>query len=284
MNRFFATTALSLLCAAGVAAGADPAVTIGSTAPSERRTFAFESPGVVAEVLVKDGDRVRKGQTLARQEGRMDQQELEVRRIDAESVVEIEAARKEHELRKIQYERKKTAPEGFSPTEIEEARITMELAELKIAEAEQKKKQAQAVYMRQLVKVELGELVSKIDGIVEKVNVDAGEMADPQKPEGAISVVNNDPLWVELPLLATWQVARLAVGQELQVRYKIDPPDTWKPAKIIFISPVADARAGTQLVRLELPNSENRSSGLDVEVKLPPELTVDPAAKTAANN
>lgn len=266
------------------ASAAAPAVVTarGFTQPSERRTLAFEGPGVIAEVLVKEGDPVKVGQVLMKQESRMDRHELEVRRIDAESTVEIEAARKEYDLRKVQYERKTKAGEGaFSPSEVEEALITMELAELKIREAEQKHKQAKVVYERQGVKVALMELPSKIEGVVEKINVDAGEMADPQKPEGAISVVKNDPLWVEVPLLESWQVAKLKPGQVLDVRYRIDAPDAWKKAKIIFIAPVADARSGTQAVRLELPNPDGRASGLDMEVKLPAELAVEP---TALNN
>ncbi|MCS7034367.1 MAG: efflux RND transporter periplasmic adaptor subunit, partial [Phycisphaerae bacterium] len=173
---------------------------------------------------------------------------------------------------------------GYSPQEIEEARITMEVAELKVREARQKKQQAQAIYERQATKVELMDLVSLIDGIVEKVNVDAGEMADPQKPEGAISVVKNDPVWVEVALLETWQAARLRPGQELLVRYTIDKPDAWQKARVIYVAPVADASSAKQAIRLEMPNPEGRASGLEVEVKLPAELTVSPLEKTAANN
>jgi RND family efflux transporter MFP subunit len=234
---------------------------------------------VVSEVLVREGDEVKVGQMLMKQEARMDEFELEIRRIDAESTVELESARKEFDLRKVQYERRSTAGEGaYSPAEIEEALITMELAELKIREAEQKNLQAKAVYERQKVKVDLMDITANIDGIVERINVDAGEMADPQKPEGAISVVKNDPLWVEVQLLETWKVARLRVGQELDVRYTIDPPDKWHKARIIFISPVADARAGTQPIRLEMPNPEHRASGLDVLIRLPAELAVEPTA------
>lgn len=253
-----------------------------------RRTFSFEAPGVVAEVMVVEGDVVKTGQPLMRQESRMDEAELEVRKIDADSVVEIEAAQKEYDLRKLQYERKKEGAAdgmtGYSQQEVEEAKITMELALLKIQEATQKKTQAQAVLKRQQTKVDLMKLTSQIDGVVEKISVDAGEMADPQKPEGAISVVKNDPLWVEIPLLETWQVAKLKVGQELDVRYTIDSADQWQKAKIIFISPVADSRSASQAVRLELPNPNKRYSGLEMQVKLPAELAKPTSGSTAAGN
>jgi len=286
MNRLLSAT-LFLATTSAIAIAAEPATVGAVTQPSARHTLAFEGAGIVAQVLVKDGDTVKVGQPLVKQETRMDEAEAEIRRIDAESQIEGQAAEKEFQLRKVQYERKAGGGDGaYSTQEVEEARITMEVADLKRAEAKNKKDQAIAVYGRQKVKLELMQIVSNIDGIVEKISVDAGEMADPQKPEGAISVVKNDPLWVEVPLLKAWQVARLSPGQELPVRYTVDKADAWQKAKIIFIAPVADARSGTQAVRLELANPENRASGLDVELKLPPELLTDPTAPvgTAANN
>lgn len=276
ISRRMATAILtfaSLAAPVGVAVGQSASNVIsGYTQPSERRTQSFESAGVILEVLVKEGTAVKEGDLLMRQDDRMDRQELEVRRIDAESTIEIDSAVKEFELRKVQYERKASAPQGvgFSAAEVEEAKIAMELAELKIAEARQKNLQAKAVYERQKVKVEVMSLPSRIDGVVEKISVDAGEMADPQKPEGAISVVKTDPLWVELPLMTTVQAARLRAGQELDVRYPGDGADAaWRKAKVLYVSPVADARSGTQAVRLELPNPDNRAAGLDVDVRLP---------------
>jgi multidrug efflux pump subunit AcrA (membrane-fusion protein) len=300
ISKKIASAIVAGLCASGVVATGQPApeqprtattpsaTARGFTQPSQRVAHAFDSSGVVLEVLVKEGDKVTRGQPLVRLDDRMDRQELEVRRIDAESRVEIESAQKEYELRKVQYERKSTAPEGFSATEIEEARITMELAALKVAEAEQKRKQAMAVFQRQQYKVELMSMLSRIDGVIERISVDPGEMADPQKPEGVISVVNNNPLWVEMPLLPTWQAAKLeAMAKrapvELEVRYVLDGPDApWKKAKLIFIAPTANVGAGMQPVRLELANDEGRSSGLDMEVRLPPELAVDPNNPTAS--
>lgn len=277
-TAILAITPLTLVATATMgqgspAGGATPAnLVAGYTQPSERRTQTFESAGVIFEVLVKEGDIVKQGDVLMRQDDRMDRQELEVRRIDAESTVEVDSAVKEFQLRKVQYDRKASAPQGvgFSAAEVEEAQIAMELAELKIAEAKQKNLQAKAVYERQKLKVELMSLPSRIDGIVEKISVDAGEMADPQKPEGAISIVKIDPLWVELPLMTTAQAAMLKPGQELDVRYLADGESAaWRKAKVIYVAPVADARSGTRSVRLELPNPEALAAGLDVEVRLP---------------
>jgi multidrug efflux pump subunit AcrA (membrane-fusion protein) len=109
-------------------------------------------------------------------------------------------------------------------------------------------------------------LVSRFDGTIRKVDAAVGEVSDPQKP--SITVVSNDPLWVEtkLPISVT---ADLKMGQSLQVRYLGE--DKWREAKIIFFDPIADAtiEGGAQLVHLELPNPEGRRAGQSMAVKLP---------------
>jgi hypothetical protein len=50
------------------------------------------------------------------------------------------------------------------------------------------------------------------------------------------------------------------------------------------VAPVADARSGTQPVRLEMPNTDGRAAGLDVQVKLPPELAVGAAGVDLTRN
>ena len=110
-------------------------------------------------------------------------------------------------------------------------------------------------------------------GIVQKVNFDIGEMSDPQNKDGAIVVVRNDPLWVEIRGLTTMQVATLKIGDKLQVSLSgMTLPDKWQEAAIDYITPVADPGADRQLVRLELPNPDGRGAGLRMELKMTDQL------------
>ena len=84
--------------------------------------------------------------------------------------------------------------------------------------------------------------------------------------------MKNDPLYVEIRGLTTLQVSTLRVGEKLQVRYNNDPDNAWKDAEIIYITPVADAGADRQLVRLKLPNSDNRPAGLRMTLNWPDKL------------
>ena len=92
-------------------------------------------------------------------------------------------------------------------------------------------------------------------------------MTDPQKP--VMTVVQNDPLWVEF-YLPTTESVKLNVGQKMEVKYVNS--DQWLPATVIYRAPVAEASAGMQKLRLELKNPNHIDAGLQVQVKLPPEL------------
>jgi multidrug resistance efflux pump len=125
------------------------------------------------------------------------------------------------------------------------------------------------------VKVVQKKLLAPISGIVSKVELHPGEGTDLTKPAG-IQIVQNDPLWVEVDI--PWQKAdALRMGQTLDVRYT-DPADRgeWMQAKVIAMSPIADAASNQRPVRLELPNKNLRESGLQVQVKLPDNLAAAP--------
>jgi len=133
---------------------------------------------------------------------------------------------------------------------------------VKIAQLEREVNQRKALQQR--VKVEQMTVLSPVNGFVEQIELEVGDMTDPQKP--VITIVQNDPLKVEF-FIPTSQSQKLKVGQELQVRYPGE--EAWKPAQVKFKSPVADTASDTQKIGLEMANSENRDAGLQVQVKLP---------------
>jgi multidrug resistance efflux pump len=145
--------------------------------------------------------------------------------------------------------------------------------------------QAEAALMAQSeqAKIDTMRIVAPFDGTVLKIISHAGETSDPHSPDGAIQVVKNDPLYVEVGELTTKQAAVLKIGQTLRVRY----PDetTAHEATVIYRAPQADARSDTQAVRLSMPNPENRDSGMHVIVELPPDVAgaAVPAAPIAGN-
>jgi RND family efflux transporter MFP subunit len=251
----------------------------GITVPSKRHQMSLKVPDVVREVHVKAGDVVKKGQLLLSEDTREEEINLKIIKSEADSDVVLKAAdvaikaaevtkkNREVELGRVkQMYTDKVA--GIS--ELNKAELDVELAGLEIEKAKldlekakielnQRKFQAD----RQAVLIERMRINAEFDGEVEEILVKEGEVLDPQKP--AIVVVKLDPLWVEvhLPVEIT---ANLKVGQELEVLY--GGQDKARKAKVFYLNPVADAGAGTQQVRMELPNPENRRAGMQVQVNV----------------
>jgi Cu(I)/Ag(I) efflux system membrane fusion protein len=110
-------------------------------------------------------------------------------------------------------------------------------------------------------------LFSPVDGTVKAINIQEGEIVDPNKPDGAITLVTNNPLWVEVKVSSA-QAVGLKLGDSAMVSYQYNPND-WLKAKVIYLDPEIDAASDKETVRLELNNDDNTRSGLWVNVKLP---------------
>jgi RND family efflux transporter MFP subunit len=264
------------------AAAAPTDITVGGiTKPSLHSKLALPQFGKVMELPVKEGDAVKKDQVLLRQDDRQERAALEALRLEAESTVRIEAAEADLKIKQVQHKRLQdlAANGNANPTEVEEAwvKVVYADAQVKIAKLENQKNKYE--FERQNAKVDQMTLKSEFDGVVETIDVQVGEVTDPQKP--VMTVVKNDPLWVEF-FLPTVQSSKLKVGQQLEVRYLGDNQQ-WQPAKIIYKAPVADAASDTQKMRLEMANATMTDTGLQVLVRLPANIgpAVQPAASAA---
>lgn len=255
------------VCVAAAEPGSAEPREPGHTYPSERSEHTLKIPDIVMEVKVKEGDPVKAGDVLAVLDDREEQIKLEIIKSEAESNAAVNAATATLGQKKVEVERYTqmfAAGKAASQYELDRAKLEVSLAEADLEKAKLQKKQAQLQAMQQEELIREMRLISKIDGIIEKLHIHPGEVVDPQKP--AIAVVNNDPLWVEFkPKSST--ALQLQLGQELDVFYGGEKQAT--KAKVIFLSPVVDRGSDRRLVRLEMPNPEGRPSGLKVEVGLP---------------
>ena len=262
--------ALSLAQSAASSAGRS---TTGITAPSEERKLLFPTPGVVSDAMVKEGDRVKADQPVMKQDDREEVKRLEAARVAADvERLKIKAAEAERDQKEVDLKRKQDlyAKRAIGLQELQEAELAVTLAKAQVEVAKGQAMQADAQTAVQQVRVDQMTLKTPIDGIVSQVGPGAGEFSNPQQyDKPTITVVKNDPMYVEVKNLRTSEVARLKLGQEIAVRY--EGAEQSAAAKVIFISPVADARSDTQFVRLEMPNPQGRSAGLKVDVMVPEE-------------
>jgi RND family efflux transporter MFP subunit len=236
------------------------------TEPSARSEANFSAPGVVAEVLVKAGEVVKKGQPMVRLDDRGDRKLLESLELEAKSTLKIEASKADLAQKRLELAQKEQqlGDGGASKLEVEELKVAVLIREFQVQIEELTHQQKILEADRQRVRVEQMTLSAPIDGVVERVDLDPGETPDMQRP--AFAVVNNSPLWINV-FLPTSVTIKFKKGDNLNVTYK-DTGEAVK-GKVIFLSPVADAASESRLVRLELANPNDLPSGLAVQVEVP---------------
>jgi RND family efflux transporter MFP subunit len=239
-----------------------------SSMPSEERELAFPMPGLIDEVSVKDGDLIKAGQVLAKQDTDVEQAALAREEFLLKSNVQKAAAVEQRNLAEVKFKRAerllKDSNGAGSQMEYDEAKLELTIAELKIKLADEETESKRLEIVKLKKQIARMTMVSRFDGQVRKVESEPGEVSDPQKP--SLIVVRNDPLHVEVNV-PTVVANALKVGQPMQVRYVEE--GKWREAKIKNFDPVANASVGETLVRLELPNPEKRRSGQQMAVKLP---------------
>ena len=264
---FAALIAGQTLMAASPAQAGD--VYAGVTRPSAERALSFSFPGVVMEVLVKEGQKVKASDPLLRLDDRIDRNILQQLEIEANSPLKIEYAKRSVAQKQVRLKRVQEMREldAASPIEVEEADLDAQLAQTQLKLSEEEQQTARLKAEAQKLKVDLATRTSTIDGIVQRINVKEGEYADPQQKQmPAVVVVRNDPLKVEV-FVPVAIASQLSDGQELEVAY--GDQQEWRKARITYFDPVADPGSGMRLLWLEMPNPENREAGLQVMVRVP---------------
>jgi len=260
--------ALALLSVGTLAARADETLYPGFTKPSESRDVTFNGPGVVSEEPVKEGDTVAAGQLLAVQNSVLEEAAVMVAQVEANSTLQIDAAKADHDAKLVELKRKQQMRQDnvVGESELEEAKVDEVIAAIRIKLAEEEKQKAMAQVVEEQAKIKLKQLTSPVAGVVSKINTHVGEAVSSDTTKPVMTVIQNDPLYVEAEL-PTGVVRNIHQQQMMEMRYAGE--EKWLEAKVIFISPEADARSDRQKVRLQLPNAEARQSGLQVQVKAP---------------
>lgn len=245
---------------------------VAMTAPSHTAKPSFMEIGIVKEWLVKPDDVVKKGEVLAREDTDLEVLQLKGMKIEAGSTAEIDAAIAARDSAKLEYDNKQKGlkEQAASAEEVEEAKLAWQKseAEIRYVQSEHEKKVADAE--TQEAKVGKMELKSPVDGTVEKINIQEGEVVDPNKPDGALTLVTNNPLWIDVPVPSI-ESLKLKVGDQISVAYSAEA-DKWLPARIVYLDPEVNSASDKQIVRLELNNDENKPAGLWVNVRLPSQV------------
>jgi len=197
------------------------------TEPSRNIEISAAEAGVIQEVFVKEGQRVKTGEILARLDMRGIQQQVDIAR--------EELSLKKKRLDKLQDLLKN---QFSSPEEVEHAESDAVIAGLKLKLAEDM--------------VERRTLRSPIDGIVTEMRFDVSESVGGANSHVA-TVVQVTPLRVQFNLKAS-DARSHKPGDELPLYF----PDinATVPGKLEFISPVTTAVVNTVRVTMVIPTTK----------------------------
>lgn len=241
---------------------------VGITEPSQSIKLGFSIRGVVEKVLVKRNDKVKIGQPVISLQDIAEVAELKNLQLRADTKLSVQEAEQTYNIKKIDFERKtRMFKEGNVATdfEVRSAEAEMNIAKLRIEQAQHEGAVFQAQADAQQARIDLMHKTSPIDGEVRDIIVKPGEQVDETKP--VVEIVKLDPLYVEVKLVETQVVQKLKLGDKVQVKYADEA--RWREAVVESIDPSADSRTTTHPFRLSMPNPEGRNAGLRVEIQLP---------------
>jgi RND family efflux transporter MFP subunit len=239
------------------------------TLPLKEYKISFPTMGVIKEVKVKEGDVVKKGDVLMKQDDSEDRAELRV--LDAaikQAKGGIAVGKAKLRVAESEFKSKTRLKNSgaFNELEVERAEAERDVAAEQIQQAESEVAQAEAKRDRQATHVENMTLKADVSGVVKELINDLGSNIDPTRP--VLTIVDNSSLLVQVqvPAIASLQVKK---GDKLRVSYD---RKNWRDATVSFLDPQADAQSGMRMLRLEMPNPQGEPSGLQAFVELPDKL------------
>lgn len=244
-----------------------------------RLTIELAAPtaGVLAEVLVDRGDRVQKGEVVAKLDSTVEQATVELDKSRAESGAAIASRRARAKFFALKNGRllKLQSPGTVSQAELDEAAADLAVANADLAEAEEQKKIAHLEYERSVAILNQRSIRSPIDGLILQRKLSGGEYAFDQAPIMVLAEVN--PLNVEVYLPIT-SLEKIHAGTNALVHLAAPLRGDYT-AVVEVVDTVSDASSGTYGVRLKLPNPEYRTpAGVRCAVEFPDQTVSDATA------
>ncbi|HZQ93406.1 MAG TPA: efflux RND transporter periplasmic adaptor subunit [Candidatus Sulfotelmatobacter sp.] len=234
---------------------------VGTVRAAQTTVLAAQMMGNIVEIRVHEGERVRRGQTLAVIDESQPRAALD-RAIAAGNAshqqlaaAETDLALAESTLKRFQalYERKSVSPQEFDEIK---ARQQAALARRDMARADQA--QAKAALAQAQTTLSYTTIRAPFDGVVTEKKIDSGVLASPGMPLFTVEAVGRYRL--EASVNET-DLAYVRIGQAAPVLIDALAGSELK-GKVVEVVPAADPASRTFLVKVELPPDARLRSGL----------------------
>lgn len=212
--------------------------------------------GVIHDVTVDRGDTVRRGQTMARLDFRLEKAALALAELRASNVHEVGATQAQVRYLRQKYERiqKLNSSKFSTDAALQEVETDVRMAEQELAEAKLNLQIAELEAKRAEMLLDQRSIKSPVDGVVVERMMVPGEYRNEQSH--IVTIAQIDPINVEV-FVPIEMHGRIEPGQTALVR-PASPVNGVYTATVTVVDRVYDAASGTFGVRLELPNPKMR--------------------------
>lgn len=254
-----------LLALAAVSAAADPWFPC-LVEPYASVDISTAVAAVVEDIPVGKGDRVTRGDVVARLDAGVERAQLDYARarMAFDAAIEARRARLELNRRKLDRARELADKNYVTDNELDELAAEVQVAEQELREAEENRRLARLDVPRAEADLDKRIIHSPIDGIVVERLLDPGEFAQAQP---ILTLAQLHPLRVEV-VLPVARYGSVRAGDPATVRLPDPPIGGEYPAVVDVVEQVMDAGSGTFGVRLELSNEDLAlPAGLECEVR-----------------
>jgi len=213
---------------------------------------------VMEEILVETGETVTRGQPLARLEASVEKAKLELARLTAKSVSDIENRKEQLRYARRYLKRMNDLLENNSVSQYEKDKAATEvaLAKIELKKANEKWKISQLNLALAQTQLALKTITSPIDGIVVDRYAMVGEAVGDRT---IMKLAQVDPLKVEL-IAPTEYFGLIKKGMQVEI-YPEQPVNQVFTATVTVVDQLIDPASGSFTVRMLLPNPDDRLVG-----------------------
>jgi RND family efflux transporter MFP subunit len=268
--RLFPLTFLALFSMASLAENSAPGTTSELLdcviEPRSIVDLGSHAEGILVEIMVERGDRVKEGQPLIKLDSTMEEISADLARLKAENETDLVSRRTQMEYRLKELKRLETMRSSKTASEktYDQADTEYQLAKISMAAAEIDQRLAGVEQRRAMAMLERRQVNSPVDGIVIDVLMSKGEYVHEQSQLMKIAELN--PLHVEVYIpVADYGLVRQGMTALV---YPEEPVGGEYEAVVKVVDNVFDPASRTFGVRLNLDNSDySLPAGLRCQLK-----------------
>ncbi len=227
----------------------------GVTQSFQDLKLSLTAAGRIEGLMVKEGERVRRGDLLLHLDRSLEALEIRRRQVMLEDNARLEELRsKERTLtEQVGSARFLLASGGVSRKQVEDEELALGaiIAERKTLEFAKRREQVELELAREAY--ERRHLRSPIDGVITRIIARVGESVAPHEPVITLVDVRTVRFTATVPIA---EAARMRSGAPVRVVLGTEAEPLIRQAQVVFVSPIADPASGLVEVIAEFANAD----------------------------